>query len=113
MPKVFALHEVRLPPGMTAEEHEQVYGEQLASLPDLQGWKTYLLKGDRGEGAGKLQLMFEIESVEARDRYFPSPGPAGNPRSSVSSRSNTQKRRRHRRSTPAFWSSLTVGLTTS
>ena len=77
MPKVFALHEVVLPPGMTAEEYEQVYGEELASLPDLQGWKTYLLKGDRGEGAGKLQLMFEIESVEARDRYFPRPGPGG------------------------------------
>jgi hypothetical protein len=43
----------------------------------LQGWKTYLLKGNRGEGAGKLQLTFEIESVEARDRYFPRPGPGG------------------------------------
>ena len=77
MPRVFGLHEVVLPPGMTAEEYEQLFGEELASLPDLQGWKTYLLKGDRGDGAGKLLLMFEIESAEARDRYFPTPGPGG------------------------------------
>ena len=77
MPRVFGLHEVVVPPGMTAEEYEQLFGEELASLPDLQGWKTYLLKGDRGDGAGKLLLMFEIESAEARDRYFPTPGPGG------------------------------------
>jgi hypothetical protein len=77
MPKVYGLHEVVLPAGMTAEEYEQLFSEELASLPDLPGWKTYLLKGDRGEGAGKLVLMLEIESVEARDRYFPRPGPGG------------------------------------
>jgi hypothetical protein len=77
MPKVFGLHEVVLPPGMTAEEYEQLFGKELTSLPDLQGWKTYLLKGDRGDRAGKLLLMFEIESVEARDRYFPRPRPGG------------------------------------
>jgi hypothetical protein len=48
MPKVFGLHEVELPPGVTPEEHEQHFGQELASLPDYQGWKTYLLKGDRG-----------------------------------------------------------------
>jgi hypothetical protein len=41
MPKVFGLHEVVLPAGMTAEEYER-FGTELASLPDLQGWKTYL-----------------------------------------------------------------------
>ena len=77
MPKVFGLHEVVLPAGMTAEEYEELFGIELASLPDLQGWKTYLLKGDRGDGAGKLLLMFEIENMEARDRYFSKPGPGG------------------------------------
>lgn len=48
MPKVIGLHEVVLPAGMTAEEYEQLFGKELASLPDLEGWKTYLLKGDRG-----------------------------------------------------------------
>ena len=62
---------------MTADQYEQLFGEELASLPDLEGWKTYLLKGDRGDRVGKLLLMLEIESVEARDRYFPRPGPGG------------------------------------
>jgi hypothetical protein len=73
MPKVFGLHEVELPPGVTPEEYEQVFGKGLASLPDFEGWKSYLLKGDRGERAGKYLLLFEMESVGARDRYYPSP----------------------------------------
>jgi hypothetical protein len=77
MPKVFGLHEVVLPAGMTADEYEQLFVRELASMPDLQGWKTYLLKGDRGDRVGKLLLMLEIESVEARDRYFPRSGPGG------------------------------------
>jgi hypothetical protein len=48
MPKVLGPHEVELPSGVTPEEYEQVFGKELASLPDFQGWKTYLLKGDRG-----------------------------------------------------------------
>jgi hypothetical protein len=40
----------------------------------LPGWKTHLLKGDRGARAGKYLVLFEIESLEARDRYFPRPG---------------------------------------
>jgi hypothetical protein len=72
MPKVFGLHEVdELPPGVTPEEYEQDFGKRLPSLPDYQGWKTYLLKGDRGERAGKFLVLFEIESGEARDRYYP------------------------------------------
>jgi hypothetical protein len=49
------------------------FAKELASVPELPGWKTYLLKADRGERAEKLLLLFEVESVEARDRYFPRP----------------------------------------
>jgi hypothetical protein len=38
------------------------------------GGKLRLLRGDRGARAGKYLLLAEIESVEARDRYFPRPG---------------------------------------
>jgi hypothetical protein len=34
---------------MTQKEYEQLFGRELASLPDFEGWKTYLLKGDRGD----------------------------------------------------------------
>ena len=73
MPKVFGMHEIELRPGVTPEEYEQFFTKELASVPELPGWKAYLLKADRGERAGKLLLLFEIESVEARDRYFPRP----------------------------------------
>jgi hypothetical protein len=67
------MHEIELRPGVKPEEYEQFYTNELASLPELEGWKTHLLKGDRGERAGKFLLLFEIESEEARDRYFPRP----------------------------------------
>jgi hypothetical protein len=35
---------------------------------------TELLKGDRGARAGKYLVIFEIESTEACDRYFPIAG---------------------------------------
>jgi hypothetical protein len=73
VPKVFGLHEVELAPGMTPEEYEQFFAKEIAPVPELPGWKTYLLKGERGERAGKLLLLHEIETVEARDRYFPRP----------------------------------------
>ena len=42
--------------------------------PELDGWKTRLLKGDRGKRAGKYAILYEIESPDARDRYFPADG---------------------------------------
>ncbi len=37
MPKVFGLHEVELPPGVTPEEYEQVFGERTRLLAGLWG----------------------------------------------------------------------------
>ena len=74
MPKVFALHEMELQPGVQPEEYERFFAEEIAPMPELPGWKTRLLKGERGARTGKYLVLFEIESLEARDRYFPSPG---------------------------------------
>jgi hypothetical protein len=71
MPKVFGLREVELQPGVEPEEYERFFAEEIATLPQLPGWKAHLLKGDRGARAGKLLILFEVDSVEARDRYFP------------------------------------------
>jgi hypothetical protein len=51
MPKVFGMHEIELRPGVTSEEYEHFYSKELAPLPELQGWKSYLLKADRGDRA--------------------------------------------------------------
>jgi hypothetical protein len=74
MPKVFALHEMELQPGVQPEEYERFFAEEIAPMPELPGWRTRLLKGERGARTGKYLVLFEIESLEARDRYFPRPG---------------------------------------
>ena len=74
MPKVFGLHEIELQPGVEPEEYERVFAEEIASSFTLPGWKIQLLKGERGTRDGKYLVLLEIESLEARDRYFPRPG---------------------------------------
>jgi hypothetical protein len=74
MPKVFGLHEIELQPGVEPDEYERFFVEEIAPSPTLPGWKTHLLKGDRGERAGKFLVLLEIESLDARDRYFPRAG---------------------------------------
>jgi len=74
MPKVFGLHEVELQPGVEPDDFERVFAEEIAPSPAPPGWKTHLLKGDRGARAGKYLVLLEIESQEARDRYFPTAG---------------------------------------
>jgi hypothetical protein len=68
------LHEIELQPGVEPEEYERVFAEEIASSFTLPGWKIHLLKGERGTRDGKYLVLLEIESLEARDRYFPRPG---------------------------------------
>ena len=93
MPTVYGLHEIELQPGVEPDEYERFFAEELAPSPELPGWKVHLLKGDRGARAGKSLVLLEIESPEARDRYFPSR--ARSRRSSLGSFKSTQKLRRH------------------
>jgi hypothetical protein len=76
MPKVFGLHVMELPPGVEPEEYERFFADEIVPMPKLPGWKTSLLKGERGARTGKYLVLHEIESLEARDRYFPRPGDA-------------------------------------
>ena len=74
MPKVFGMHEIELQPGVEPEDYEQFFAEELAPTLKLPGWKTHLLRGDRGARSGKYLVLHEIETLDARDRYFPGPG---------------------------------------
>ncbi len=73
MARLVCIHEIELAEGADAVEFERVFTDD-ATLPDLAGWKTRLLRGDRGERAGKYAILFEIESPENRNRYFPAEG---------------------------------------
>lgn len=74
MAKVFGVHVVELKPGTTPEFFERFVLEQfLPALPldRTPGVRAYLLKADRGARANQFLWMFEFDSVEIRDRYFP------------------------------------------
>ncbi|MGD8464145.1 MAG: hypothetical protein PVI09_09790 [Anaerolineae bacterium] len=74
MSKVFGMHMIALKPGVKAEDFERFVTEEVYPLPSPEGSESYLLRGDRGDREGKYLVMYEFESVEARDRFFPSPG---------------------------------------
>jgi hypothetical protein len=76
MTKVISIHEIELRAGVAAEEFEHFltaeYLPGVAPMPP--GWSVTHLKGDRAERVGKFAVLFEVASVEERDRFFPTSG---------------------------------------
>ena len=71
MARVFGMHELELRPGVTPEAFEQFVVPALRGVPCREGQILSILKGDRGERAGKYVFVFEYDSVEQRDRDSP------------------------------------------
>jgi hypothetical protein len=74
--KMYSFHQMELRPGVTGDELEEFFNNRFFPNWDIPGWKSFLLKGDRGEREGRYMLVHEMESVEMRNRYFPSPDEA-------------------------------------
>ena len=74
MAKVVGIHHLELQPGVNAEDFERFVAEEVYPATAQQDLTLSVLKGERGERVGKYLLMFEIESVAARDRYWPASG---------------------------------------
>jgi hypothetical protein len=73
MARLFGMHELELRPGVAPEDFERFVVAELSHLLHREGQSTYVLKGDRGERAGKYVFVFEYDSVESRDRDSPAP----------------------------------------
>ena len=76
MPKVYGLREIELRRGVDEAEFERFVTEEWYPAwrwPGA-GMRLRILRGDRGNRAGKYLLLLEFDSVEARDRCFPPPG---------------------------------------
>jgi hypothetical protein len=70
MDKVYGMHEVELRSGVKGEDFEKFFREEYAPSFQPEGtWTVHLIKGDRGARADKYLVMYEIASVEERDRY--------------------------------------------
>ncbi len=71
MAKVHGIHEIVLKPGARGEDLERLFAQEVMAAPQPQGVRVHLWKGDRGKRAGQYALVFEIDSVEQRDRNYP------------------------------------------
>lgn len=74
MGKIYGLHSLELRPGVTGEDFERFVTTSLEQLPTLPGWRTALLKGDRGDHVGQYLMLVEVDSIEARNRVSPGGG---------------------------------------
>ena len=75
MAKVFGMHTIELKPGSDPKEFEQfMMSEALPAYHKVPGQTVHLLKGDRGERAGKYLLLIELESPDRRDQIYPLEG---------------------------------------
>jgi hypothetical protein len=76
MPKIVSIHRHTLRPGVEGKALEDFFHAVMVPMPMAEGWTMSLLKCDRGEYAGQYAIIYEIESLEARARYFPESGQA-------------------------------------
>jgi hypothetical protein len=74
MGKVYGIHEIELHLGVSEEAFANFLNQEYNQAFAWLGWKMALLKGDRGERAGKYAILFEIESLETRNRFDGSQG---------------------------------------
>ena len=75
MAKVLGMHTLELKPGCNAAEFEEfIRREVLPLYAKVPGQNAQLLKGDRGERAGKYMVLIELDSPQRRDEIYPSEG---------------------------------------
>jgi hypothetical protein len=80
MAKVLELHTFELKPGTQEKVFEEFVIRVLFPVyRNVPGQNVHLLKGDRGERAGKYSLLVEVESVERRDQIYPPEDQDGSP----------------------------------
>ena len=74
--RVLGIHDVVLKPDVAPAEFERFVAEEWApAFGDVYpGVHLQVLKGERGNAPGTYVLVFEIDSIKARDHYFPAPG---------------------------------------
>ena len=68
MAKVFGVVPLELRPGVKGEDFVKFWLEEYAPLGQRLGWESYVLKSDRGARVGQYAVIWEIPSVESRDR---------------------------------------------
>ncbi len=78
---VYSMREFDLKSGVNADEFDAFVRKEMANAvgKDAEGMKLRIFKADRGVRKGRYLLVWEFDSVAARDRYFPREGSLGSP----------------------------------
>jgi hypothetical protein len=76
MSKVYSIHLIALKAGVSWAEFERFYRDEFSGITPPRGMAIRLLKGDRGDRAGRYAMMFEFESESRRTELYPEAGPA-------------------------------------
>lgn len=73
MPKVISVHKLKFKAGVNPESlaHLMADTEEIFRQNEAPGWRSYIVKGDRGADAGQYALVHIFDSEEDRARYFP------------------------------------------
>lgn len=75
MSKIISIHTLEPASGANMADFEAFMQELADGAPfQAAGWRSYVVKGDRGARKGKFVVVHEFASVEARNRYFPVEG---------------------------------------
>ena len=74
MAKIYGVTPIELRDGVKGEDFEKFWLSEFGPQGQLLGWTSHLLKADRGERAGKYAVIWELPSIESRDRIVPEPG---------------------------------------
>jgi len=73
MAKIFGFTPLELRSGVNGEDFEKFFNNEFALFGHKLGWKAYVLKADRGERVGKYAVIWELPSIELRNRQIPGP----------------------------------------
>ncbi len=74
MAKTYGLFNLKLKDGMTASDFEAAIARLAPKVTVLPSFRSHLLKVDRGSRVGQYMMVWEFDSEETRNRYFPAPG---------------------------------------
>ncbi len=73
MAKVYEIAHIVLKEGVKGEDFEKFWLQEYGPQGALIDWTSHLVKADRGERAGQYMVMWEMPSVELRDRLLTPP----------------------------------------
>ncbi len=74
MAKLYGITPIELRDGVRGEDFETFWLNEYAPQGQVLGWTSHLLKADRGARSGQYAVIWELPSIESRDRILRADG---------------------------------------